>query len=94
MENEPPRWWDVIPAQRTDLSAIYVALTDRLDVYWLDEAEIMRRTGLAEDLVRSALESGISQGLIARHPARPELFAEIGFAQPILSVQRSLSQAS
>jgi hypothetical protein len=93
---QPRRWWDEIPTEAADLSAIYVALTDRLDLFWLDEDEIARRSGLDLVRVRSALESGLRDGLIARHPSRPGLFAEIGFASPFLAAAelRSLSRAS
>ena len=95
-ENQPRQWWDEIPTEETDVSAIYVAMTDRLDVFWLDEAEIGRRTGLDLFRVKSALESGLRSGLIARHPSRPHLFAEIGFASPFLeaAARRSLARAS
>lgn len=77
-------WWDSIPAEEADLCSVYLALTERLDVFWLDEAEVVRRTSLSLDLVRSALDSGLRSGHIARHPTRPGLFAEIGFATPFL----------
>jgi hypothetical protein len=95
-DNQPRRWWDEIPTEEADISAVYVALTDRLDVFWLDEAEIGRRSGLDLVKVRSVLQAGLCDGLIERHPSRPELFAEIGFASPFLiaAERRSLSRAS
>ena len=96
LESQPRQWWDEIPTKEADVSAIYVAMTDRLDVFWLDEAEIGRRTGLDQFRVKSALEFGLRSGLIARHPSRTHLFAEIGFASPFLeaAARRSLARAS
>ena len=95
-ENQASPWWDEIPTEESELSAVYVALTDRLDVFWLDESEIGRRSGVDLIRVKSALESGLRNGLIARHPSRPDLYAEIGFAVPFLegAGRRSLSRAS
>lgn len=95
-ENQPRRWWDEIPTEEADVSAVYVALTDRLDLFWLDETEIGRRSGLDLVRVRSVLESGLRDNLIALHPSRLGLFAEIGFAAPFLAVaaRRSLARAS
>jgi hypothetical protein len=95
-EPQARRWWDEIPADEADLSSVYVALTDRLDIFWLDESEIGRRTGLDQFRVRSALVAGLRDGLIAKHPSRPELYAEMGFAAPFLqaAARRSLARAS
>ena len=89
-------WWDEIrlgTEEGNDDLAVFVALTRSLDLLWMDDVEIARRSGL--DLVRIAriVKCHEASGLLVRHPTRPDLLGEVESVRPLIRALASQARS-
>src|SRR4051794_17514809 len=63
-------------AQGLEDFEIICGLAHDPDLVWLSAARVSSRSGVAVDSVAATLERLVLQGIVMRHPSRPELYGE------------------